>query len=140
MIGVMPCLCLYRMGVMFSGHLGPEPQALDFGRKDWLGAPSHGARHECFSSGEGRRCCIKPGIPVEAAVSGGCVVCSGSLQSTNEPVVAASELQEARRQIKRLEQALGRKTLGNDLLREAVDFSKPKKWLARPPVLPEGGQ
>jgi transposase len=63
-----------------------------------------------------------------------------SAVGANEPVVAASELQEAQRQIKRLEQALGRKTLENDILREAVDFAKSKKWLARSPVLPEDGQ
>ena len=63
-----------------------------------------------------------------------------SAVGANEPVVAASELQEAKRQIKRLEQALGRKTLENDILREAVDFAKSKKWLARSPVLPEDGR
>ena len=44
------------------------------------------------------------------------------------------------RRIKQLEQALGRKTLENDILREAVYFAKSKKWLARSPVLPEDGQ
>ena len=63
-----------------------------------------------------------------------------SAVGANESVVAASELQEAQRRIKQLEQALGRKTLENDILREAVDFAKPKKWLARSPVLPEDGQ
>ena len=63
-----------------------------------------------------------------------------SAVGANESVVAASELQEAQRRIKRLEQALGRKTLENDILREAVDFAKSKKWLARSPVLPEDGQ
>ena len=63
-----------------------------------------------------------------------------SAVGANEPVVAASELQDAQRQIKRLEQALGRKTLENEILREAVDFAKAKKWLARSPVLPEEGQ
>jgi transposase len=63
-----------------------------------------------------------------------------SALGANESVVAASELQEAQRRIKQLEQALGRKTLENDILREAVDFAKSKKWLARSPVLPEDGQ
>ncbi len=39
-----------------------------------------------------------------------------SAVGANEPVVAASELQEAQRQIKRLEQALARKTLENEIL------------------------
>ena len=63
-----------------------------------------------------------------------------SAVGANESVVAASELLEAQRRIKQLEQALGRKTLENDILREAVDFAKSKKWLARSPVLPEDGQ
>jgi transposase len=54
----------------------------------------------------------------------------------NEPVVPASDLQEAMRRIKQLEAALGRKTLENDILKEAVDFAKAKKWIARSPVLP----
>jgi transposase-like protein len=50
----------------------------------------------------------------------------GSLAAvgTNETVVPASELQEAMRRIKQLEVALGRKTLENEILKEAVDFAK----------------
>jgi transposase len=44
----------------------------------------------------------------------------------NETVVPASELQEAMRRIKQLEGALGRKTLENEFLKEAVDFAKAK--------------
>jgi transposase len=53
----------------------------------------------------------------------------GSLMalSANETVVPASELQEAMRRIKQLEGALGRKTLENVILKEAVDFAKEKK-------------
>ena len=40
------------------------------------------------------------------------------------------------RRIKQLEGALGRKTLENEILKEAVDFAKAKKWIARSPVLP----
>ena len=54
-----------------------------------------------------------------------------------ETVVLASELQEAIRRIKELESALGRKTLENEILKEAVDFAKAKKWIARSPELPE---
>ena len=54
----------------------------------------------------------------------------------NEPVVPASELQEALRRVKQLEAALGRKTLENEILKEAVDFAKSKKWIARSPLLP----
>ncbi len=58
----------------------------------------------------------------------------------NEPVVPASELQEAMKRIKQLEAALGRKTLENDILKEAVDYAKAKKWLARSPLLPGDDQ
>ena len=47
----------------------------------------------------------------------------------NETVVPASELQEAMRRIKQLEGALGRKTLENEILKEAVDFAKEKSGL-----------
>jgi transposase len=46
---------------------------------------------------------------------------------SNETVVPAFELQEAMRRIKQLEGALGRKTLENEILKEAVDFAKAKK-------------
>ena len=66
----------------------------------------------------------------------------GSLMAVgaNETVVPASELQDAMRRIKQLEGALGRKTLENQILKEAVDFAKAKKWSARSPVLPGGEQ
>ena len=54
----------------------------------------------------------------------------------NETVVPASDLQDAMRRSKQLEGALGRKTLENEILKEAVDFAKAKKWIARSPVLP----
>jgi transposase len=47
----------------------------------------------------------------------------------NETVVPASELQEAMKRIKQLEGALGRKTLENEILKEAVDFAKAKSGL-----------
>ena len=54
----------------------------------------------------------------------------------NESVVPASDLQDAMRRIKQLEGALGRKTLENEIIKEAVNFAKAKKWIARSPVLP----
>ena len=54
----------------------------------------------------------------------------------NETLVPASELQEAMKHIKQLEGALGRKTLENEILKEAVNFAKANKWIARSPVLP----
>ena len=54
----------------------------------------------------------------------------------NETVVSASDLQEDISRIKQLEDALGRKTLEKEILKEAVDFAKAKKWISRSPVLP----
>jgi transposase len=71
----------------------------------------------------------------KAYVEGG-LVAVGS----NEQVVPASELQEAVKRIKLLEAALGRKTLENEILKEAVDFAKSKKWIARSPLLPGDDQ
>jgi transposase len=56
----------------------------------------------------------------------------------NEPVVPASEMAEALKRIKQLEGALGRKTLENEILKEAVEFGKAQKWIARLPLLPGG--
>jgi transposase len=54
----------------------------------------------------------------------------------NEPVVPASEMVEALKRIKQLEGALGRKTLENEMLKEAVEYGKARKWIARSPLLP----
>jgi len=67
---------------------------------------------------------------------------TGSLVAvgSGQEVVRASEFQDAMKRIKLLEAALGRKTLENEILKEAVDFAKSKKWIARSPVLPEDDQ
>ena len=54
----------------------------------------------------------------------------------NEPVVPASEMVDALKRIKQLEGALGRKTLENEILKEAVEYGKARKWIARSPLLP----
>lgn len=54
----------------------------------------------------------------------------------NEPVVPASEMKEALKRIKQLEAALGRKTLENEILKEAVEYGKSRKWIAPSPLLP----
>ncbi len=55
-------------------------------------------------------------------------------------MVPASELQEAMRRIKQLEGALGRKTLENEVLKEAVDFAKEKSGLRARQYCPGGEQ
>ncbi len=56
----------------------------------------------------------------------------GSLMAVgaNETVVPASELQEAMRRIKQLEGALGRKTLENEILKEASPIRRSPQPLA----------
>ena len=54
----------------------------------------------------------------------------------NKTIAPASELLEAMIGIKQLEGALERKTLDNEILKEAVDFAKAKKWIVRLPFFP----
>ena len=60
--------------------------------------------------------------------------------SAGEPVVPASELAAARAEIAKLQRILGKKTLENEILKEAVEYSVAKKWLARSPLPPKDGQ
>lgn len=61
----------------------------------------------------------------------------GSLASlaAGEAVVPASELAAAVRKIRELERLLGRKTLENEILKEAVEVARERKWIARSPLL-----
>lgn len=62
----------------------------------------------------------------------------GSL--TAVAVVPASELASAMKQIKELQRLLGKKTMENELLKEAVEYGRQKKWIAHVPLLPEDGE
>lgn len=53
-----------------------------------------------------------------------------------EQVVPAGELDAARRRIAELERLLGRKTMENEILKEAVEVARERKWIARSPLLP----
>ena len=66
----------------------------------------------------------------------------GSLASVaaGEPVVPAAELASAARKIRELERLLGRKTLENEILKEAVEIARERKWIARSPLLPGDDQ
>jgi transposase-like protein len=57
--------------------------------------------------------------------------------SAGETVVPASELAAARTEIAKLQRILGKKTLENEILREAVEYATAKKWIARSPLLPK---
>ncbi|SOT42221.1 IS2 insertion element repressor InsA; KpLE2 phage-like element [Burkholderia cenocepacia] len=66
----------------------------------------------------------------------------GSLSAVKagEEVVPASELADALKQIRELQRMLGKKTMENEILREAVEYGRAKKWIAHSPLLPEDGQ
>lgn len=60
--------------------------------------------------------------------------------SAGESVVPASELAAARAEIAKLQRVLGKKTLENEILKEAVEYAAEKKWIARSPLLPKDEQ
>ena len=66
----------------------------------------------------------------------------GSLTAVaaGEQVVPASEIAAAMKQIKELQRLLGKKTMENELLKEAVEYGQAKKWIAHAPLLPGDGE
>ena len=60
--------------------------------------------------------------------------------AAGEQVVPASELAAAMKQIKELQRLLGKKTMENELLKEAVEYGRAKKWIAPAPLLPGDGE
>ena len=48
-----------------------------------------------------------------------------------EALVPASELAAARAELAELQRALGKKTLENEILKEAVEYAAEKKWIPR---------
>jgi len=55
----------------------------------------------------------------------------------DDEVVASAELRAAQKRIRELERVLGKKTLENEILREAVNVAHKKKWIPHLPSLPE---
>ncbi len=53
-----------------------------------------------------------------------------------EAVVPASELNAARAEIAQLQRLLGKKTVEAEILREAVEVARDRKWISRSPLLP----
>ncbi|XVN15150.1 IS3 family transposase [Pseudomonas corrugata] len=64
----------------------------------------------------------------------------GSLSavSAGEAVVPASELSDALKQIRELQRMLGKKTMEAEILKEAVEIARSRKWIAHSPLLPRG--
>ena len=50
-------------------------------------------------------------------------------------VVPISQVKELERRIRQLERALGRQTLDNEILKEAVKIGREKKLISRQPLL-----
>jgi transposase len=65
---------------------------------------------------------------------------SGALSAVGagEEVVAASEYRALQHQVRELQRLLGKKTLENEILREALDLVQPKKRLLRAPSPAQG--
>lgn len=55
----------------------------------------------------------------------------------DDDVVAASEVRDLKKQIRELQRVLGKKTLENEILRDAVQLAHEKKLISRLPSLPE---
>jgi transposase len=58
---------------------------------------------------------------------------------SDEPVVGNSEVRKLEERVRELERLLGRKTMENEILREALARSQAKKPTLRPLSLPKGG-
>ncbi len=58
--------------------------------------------------------------------------------SAGEDVAPASELAAAIKQIRELQRLLGKKTMENEILKEAVEYGRTKKWTAHAPLLRGG--
>ena len=54
-----------------------------------------------------------------------------------EEVVAASEVKKLQAQIRELERVLGKKTLENEILKDAVEIAREKKLISHVPLLPK---
>ena len=66
----------------------------------------------------------------------------GSLSavSAGEAVVPASQLSDALKQIRELQRMLGKKTMEAEILKEAVEIARSRKWIAHSPLLPGDDQ
>jgi transposase len=72
---------------------------------------------------------------------GGRRMAEGGLEAVraNEDVVPASRVRELEAKVRELERLLGRKTMEAEILREALDLTRPKKLSLRLPSPPPGG-
>ncbi|HAV1581782.1 TPA: transposase [Enterobacter hormaechei subsp. steigerwaltii] len=66
----------------------------------------------------------------------------GSLTAVaaGEEVVPASELAAALKQVRELQRLPGRKTMEDEILKEAVEYGQSRKWITHAPLLPNAGE
>jgi len=84
---------------------------------------------------------VMPGLRMNVSTSG---VSTSALErigaltavEAGETVVPIAELDAARRQIRELQRLLGKKTLEAEILKEAMEVARDRKWIARSPLLP----
>ena len=57
--------------------------------------------------------------------------------AVDDEVVAAAEVKELKQRIRELERVLGKKTLENEILKDAVDLARQKKLISQLSSLPE---
>jgi transposase len=62
-----------------------------------------------------------------------------SAVGAGEEVVPASEYKALQNEVRALQRLLGKKTLENEILRDALDLAHPKKHLLRSPLRDEDG-
>jgi transposase len=62
-----------------------------------------------------------------------------SAVGAGEEVVPASDYRSLQQQVRELQRLLGKKTLENEVLRDALDIAQPKKRLLRSPSSNRGG-
>ena len=55
---------------------------------------------------------------------------------TDDAVVSAAQVRELKKRIRELERVLGKKTMENEILTEAVKLAHEKKLISRMPLLP----
>jgi transposase len=58
---------------------------------------------------------------------------------SDEPVVGSSEVRKLEERVRELERLLGRKTMEAEILREALEQTRPKKLALRLPSPPPAG-
>lgn len=60
-----------------------------------------------------------------------------SAVKAGEEVVASSEVRQLKARIRELERVLGKKTMENEILKDAVEIAREKKLISRVPLLPK---